>query len=253
MMTVITGWPSSGKSEWLDALLVNLSKQGWQGAIFSFENQPVALHISKMLEKFSGKPFSDGPTERLTEEEVAKYSEVINKTFAFFSLGDDSITVAEILESAEEFLATCGDKKLIVIDPWNELEDSRPSGMTETEFVSITLGKIRRWARKQKVHVFIVAHPKKVARDVNGKLPIPKPDMISGSQNWWNKVDAAITVWRNFDDPDLNEVEIHIPKVRFKHIGKQGVATLRYNLVTGQYSEIIQAVPQSRGVVGIDF
>jgi twinkle protein len=49
--TVVTGWPSSGKSEWLDALLVNLSRQGWKFAMFSPENQPVELHIAKILEK----------------------------------------------------------------------------------------------------------------------------------------------------------------------------------------------------------
>jgi hypothetical protein len=45
-----------------------------------------------------------------------------------------------------------------------------------------------------------VAHPQKVARE-NGKLPVPRPDMISGSQHWWNKADNAITVWRDMENP----------------------------------------------------
>jgi twinkle protein len=53
--TVVTGWPGSGKSEWLDALLVNLTKSGWKFAIFSPENQPTELHIAKLLEKIAGK------------------------------------------------------------------------------------------------------------------------------------------------------------------------------------------------------
>ena len=48
--TVLTGIPSHGKSEWLDALMVNLSKT-WQFCIFSPENYPHAIHISKLLEK----------------------------------------------------------------------------------------------------------------------------------------------------------------------------------------------------------
>jgi twinkle protein len=66
-------------------------------------------------------------------------------------------------------------------------------------------------------------------------LPVPKPDMISDSQNWWNKADCCITVFRDFTKPDSPEVEIYVQKVRFKHVGKIGVAQLQYNKVTGRY------------------
>ncbi|MFH1010559.1 MAG: topoisomerase, partial [bacterium] len=43
--TVVTGNPGGGKSEWLDAVMVNLAKQGdWRFFIYSPENQPLALH-----------------------------------------------------------------------------------------------------------------------------------------------------------------------------------------------------------------
>jgi twinkle protein len=52
---VITGTPNSGKSEWLDALLVNLAKQGgWHFVIFSPENWPLELHHAKIIEKYIG-------------------------------------------------------------------------------------------------------------------------------------------------------------------------------------------------------
>jgi twinkle protein len=34
-----------------------------------------------------------------------------------------------------------------VIDPYNELDHQRPSNMTETEYVSRMLGKIKRFAQ----------------------------------------------------------------------------------------------------------
>ena len=58
--TVVTGWPSSGKSEWLDALLVNLASQGWKIAMFSPENHPVPVHISKLMEKNYGYAVRSG-------------------------------------------------------------------------------------------------------------------------------------------------------------------------------------------------
>jgi hypothetical protein len=36
------------------------------------------------------------------------------------------------------------------------------------------------------------------------------------------------------DDPN---VDIHIQKIRFKHIGRPGIVQLRYDRVTGRYFE----------------
>ncbi len=61
--------------------------------------------------------------------------------------------------------------------------------------------------------------------------------MISGSQHWWNKADCAITVWRDMENLDRAEVDVHIQKIRFKHIGKPGLVSLTYDRITGRYSE----------------
>lgn len=236
--TVVTGWPGSGKSEWLDALLVNLMRQGWKFAIFSPENQPVELHVAKLLEKLSGKPFGHGPNERLTDEEVDEWSDELDQSFAFMeSPNDEALSVDAVIEAAGPFFNKFQDgKRGLVIDPWNELEHWRPANLTETEYVSKTLSKVRNWARKNKVHVWIVAHPQKMRRE-EGKLPIPRPDMIAGSQHWWNKADCAITVWRDFDNLDSQDVDVYVQKVRFKHIGRPGFVTLRYDRITGRYHE----------------
>jgi len=49
-LTVVTGVPGSGKSEWVDALMVNLAEnEGWKFAVCSFENNPIAMHRSKLV------------------------------------------------------------------------------------------------------------------------------------------------------------------------------------------------------------
>src|SRR5688572_16438886 len=67
--TVLPGWPGAGKSEWLDALLLNLARQGWKICYFSPENSPTEIHIVKLLEKLSGKPFGEGINQRISEDE----------------------------------------------------------------------------------------------------------------------------------------------------------------------------------------
>jgi twinkle protein len=241
--TVVTGWPSSGKSEWLDALLIHLSRQGWCFSIFSPENQPIELHSSKMLEKLAGKPFGRGPTERMKREEVGEHLDTLGRSFRFLEAPNDggSLSVKDVIEAASPWLLK-QERRGLVMDPWNELEHWRPSGLSETEYVSKTLSYVRNWARANKVHVWIVAHPQKM-RDKNDQLPIPRPDMISGSQHWWNKADCAITIWRDLANP-TGEVDVIVQKVRFKHIGKAGRITLNWDKPTGRYFE----KPQLRSI-----
>ena len=58
--------------------------------------------------------------------------------------------------------------------------------------------------------------------------------LLAGSAQFFAKADVGLTVHQN---PDTGLVEIHTWKVRFKHIGKQGVAELTYDIVTGTYEE----------------
>jgi twinkle protein len=232
-LTIVTGWPSSGKSEWLDDLLVNLVKQSWRIAYFSAENMPLEIHQAKVMEKFANAPFGKGPTQRISREEVTHWAMEMTKKMRFVELTEGSLSAMDVCYLAEPFVRYAGPGGL-VIDPWNELEHTRPGHMSQTEYVSQTLSQVRQWARRTGVHVWIVAHPQKVKRE-DGVLPVPKPDMISDSQNWWNKADCCLTVFRDFTKPDSPEVEIYVQKVRFKHVGKIGVASLQYNKVTGRY------------------
>lgn len=244
-LTVVTGWPGSGKSEWLDALLVNLMFRDWKFSIFSPENQPVELHLAKLLEKVSGHPFGAGPTERLTLQELDGHVDEIEKSVAFIEAADDgALSPQDVLDVATPQLARFGSgKRGLVIDPWNELEHWRPTNLTETEYVSKTLSLVRNWARRNRVHVWIVAHPQKMRRE-EGKLPIPTLDMIAGSQHWWNKTDCGICVWRDFEKMESQETNVYVQKVRFKHVGRPGFTTLRYDRVTGRYHEILKSVDE---------
>lgn len=237
MLTIVTGWPSSGKSEWIDALTLNLTKVGWKIAMFSPENLPLRLHAIKLIEKMSGQPFAEGLNERLPQAAIAEYLDELSQSFAFLATRDGLVTVDGVVESAWSWLEQFPDSpKGLVIDPWNELEHHRPTHLSETEYISRTLSTLRQWARQNQVHVWLVAHPKNYRREDGKELPVPRPDMISGSQHWWNKADFALTVHRAAD-PVGNSVQIHSFKSRFKHLGRVGMAVLDYDIVTGRYSQ----------------
>ena len=57
-LCIITGVPSSGKSEFIDEIAERLNiRYGWRFAYFSPENAPLEYHASKLIEKFTGKQF----------------------------------------------------------------------------------------------------------------------------------------------------------------------------------------------------
>jgi len=234
-LSVVTGIPNHGKSEFVDALMVNLAvREGWRFTVCSFENPP-AMHISKLAEKYLALPFWDGPPRRMTEAELRRAMEWANEHFYLIRFDDEAPTIDAIIEKAQVAVLRYGIRGL-VIDPYNEIEHRRPANMTETEYISQLLGKLKRFAQNRGVHVWVIAHPAKMYRE-NGKVPVPTLYDISGSANWSNKADFGVVVYRDLEE-DPTKAEIHIRKVRFKSEGKIGAVILRWNPATGRYSEI---------------
>ncbi len=233
-VTVVTGIPSHGKSEFIDALMVNLAmNHGWRFATFSPENHPLELHCSKLQQKFIGKPFSKSYTGYMSPFEYDKSKEFLKQSFWFVAPDDNELTVDKILEKAVVCVKRYGINGFS-IDPWNEIDHTRPMGTTETDYISIALAKIRRFARTYKVHVWVIAHPTKLPKETNGTYACPTPYDIAGSANFRNKADNCLAVYRDLKD-ESKAVEIHVQKIRFREIGKVGGADLYYNVSSGRY------------------
>lgn len=227
-LTIITGMPSHGKSEWLDALCVNLALlHNFRVCFFSPENHPLEMHCKKIIEKIAKKPFWG--KERMSDDEMFSAMEVADKYFSFVKIDEQSFRPNDILNETLPWLDATGFTypKALVIDPWNEMDHSRPSGLSETEYISQTLTVLRKAARDFNVHLFLVAHPMKLQKQSDGNYPVPKPYDISGSAHWYNKADNAIAIWRDVQNQP-ERTEVHIQKVRFNSNGYPGMAELYY-------------------------
>lgn len=238
--TVVTGIPGHGKSNVLDNIMVNLAKNDdWRFGIFSPENQPIARHFASIMEKYFEAPFDIGKPNRINEEQKEEGKKWLKEHFSIILPDEDANwSIDGVLELAKVLVYRKGMKGL-VIDPWNELDHSRPGNQTETEYVSAVLTKIRQFARNYDVHVWLVAHPAKLYKDKDGKYPVPTPYDISGSAHYRNKADNAITVWRNVGHEDQTVADVHIQKIRFKEVGKVGLCSLRFNPVSGCFIDDI--------------
>lgn len=234
-LTILTGLPSSGKSEFLDALIVNLSTlHGWKFGICSPENSPVEKHMSKLIEKFLGKSFYHGSGNRLQPHELTEGLSVLHEHVKFLA-PEDCVSIPYVLKRFSELVRRHGIRG-VIIDPFNEFDHTRERGVSETEYIGKMIGDLKRWARKYAVHVWLVAHPAKLMRNAEGTYPVPTPYDISGSSHFYNKADCCITVHRDVENSkDISQ--IHVKKIRFKHIGKIGVTSLHWDRDTGRYYE----------------
>ena len=229
-LSVVTGVPSSGKSEFVDQIMVNLAQNcSWKFAVASFENPP-HFHIAKLSEKIVGKAFFEGDAERMTNKELTDCSNFIDKHFVFLDSRDGAVsTIDSIIDRAKQAVMRLGIRGL-VIDPYNYIEKNTQSD--ESQSISSMLTKVTAFAKAHGVHVWFIAHPAKMYPREDGSMPIPTGMSISGSAAWFAKADLGVTVHRVGDD-----TEIHCWKSRFKWIGKQGAVPLAYDKSTGRYSE----------------
>lgn len=235
-LTVVTGHPNHGKSCWLDNLLVNLaSRENWRIGIFSAENQPAPRYIASLAEIYLGKPFSKGPTPRMSRLEVEAALEWIQAHFLIINPTLAERSVERILEVGRMLhFAGCD---VIVLDPWNELDHTRPREQREDEYISVSLSRIRDFTRGHDLHFFIVAHPSKLKRE-DGKIPVPTLFDVKGAQEWNSKADNGICVWRDILNPEYG-TDIHVQKVRFREVGKAGGGcNLKYDAVSGRFLDV---------------
>lgn len=227
-LCIVTGVPSSGKSAYLNYLAVKLNiRYDWRFAFFSPESMPITVHMGSLAELFVGKKFRADSTSYAEYEQVKKH---LQKNF-FFINPEEDFTLDSILEKARILVRRKGIKAL-VIDPYNRVENNIEKGITETQAVSKFLDKLTNFAQRNDVLVILMAHPAKMQKDKDGMECIPTLYDISGSANFFNKADFGIVVHRDRAE-DL--VRIFVKKVKFRHLGENGEAQYKFNLINGRY------------------
>jgi len=228
-MSIITGYPSSGKSEFLDMLLVNMSVQtsNWHHLVFSPENKPIEGHMNKIAEKYIGKPSRD-----FTPTEMRQALVWLDEHFTWLNPAVPSLDA--ILRLAQE-VADNRFLDSVVIDPWNEVLHDKHGSMTH-EYLSDALMKIRNFGKNNNTHMFIVAHPKIPVKDKNGCYGLPELYDISDGAMWRNKADYGWVAHR--PDMSKNQMEVSVQKIKYKYMGKIMPPLLfDYDCPTGRFKE----------------
>ena len=99
-ITILTGAPGSGKSEFIDYITTSLARRhNWKFALCSFEN-PAAIHVTKLMEKFVGLSFNfrKDPAHRMNVEEFKEAVYLTDLYFSFINIMQVDVTIQGILD-----------------------------------------------------------------------------------------------------------------------------------------------------------
>jgi twinkle protein len=209
----VTGVPSSGKSDFVDQMIVGYnSLYGWKTAYASPENQPTYLHAHKLMRKTWG----DMPTpEDIHTEKWNQIADHVNGNYFFIDM--EKYTLESVLKKGAELVKRKGIKCL-VIDPFNKVRAQDASGDVNVYTLEY-LQKIEVFAKKYDVLVIVVAHPTKMYKDKDGKIEEPTMYNIKGGGEWYDASYHGLLVHRNYEE---KTVKVKVLKVKFQNLGENG-------------------------------
>jgi len=222
----VTGIPSSGKSDWVDQMVVGYNQNyGWKTAFASPENHPTYLHAHKLMRKVWGDMPSKFDIGKAKWNEVADH---INDNFFFIDM--ERYTLESVLRKGAELVKRKGIKCL-VIDPYNKVRDVDCQTEDVNRYTMEYLTKIEIFAKKYDVLVFIVAHPTKMYKNNDGKIEEPTMYNIKGGGEWYDASYHGLLVHRDYEQ---KTTKVKVLKVKFQNLGEnQGEAFFTWEHKSG--------------------
>jgi len=210
----VTGIPSSGKSDFVDQMVVGYNQRyQWKTAFASPENAPTYLHAHKLMRKiWQGMPTRND----IHSDKWNQIAEHCNDNF--FHIDMERYTLESVLRKGAELVKRKGIKCL-VIDPFNKIRDVDCKTEDVNRYTMEYLTKIEMFCKKYDVLVFIVAHPTKMYRDKDGKIEEPTMYNIKGGGEWYDASYHGILVHRDYE---AKTVKAKVLKVKFQNLGENG-------------------------------
>ena len=223
-LTVFTGHANMGKTTLLDSVIAHLLKTGVNTLVASFESDVKPILRDGIRAAICGCSEYD-----LKDRDLKPIDALIRERLRIITQSVDEDQEMDL----DYFLDLCrisvqrDGTRVIVLDPWNELEHKMRPHEPETVYIGRALRAIKRFAKLHDVAFWIAAHPTK---PFEGKIRMPRLLDISGSANWANKADFGLSYHRGEHDADLC-----VTKVRKGYPGRRGNVKVQYDYRTSSF------------------
>ena len=236
-LSVWTGYAGQGKTSLMMCVLANVIRQGHHVCVASFETAVKPILQRKMRAALLRTSELACDYDRWADGLLEKQLTIIAQTV---DSEDMELDVDTLLDLARLTVRRDGTR-VLVIDPWNEIEHKRRTDESETDYIGRAIRALKSFARLNDVAVIVVAHPAKP--DPTRKMTPPALYNISGSANWANKADYGLCVHASNPDPDNWVIDVIVSKVRMGLPGKRGQVSLYADWRTSGYLKAGEPAP----------
>lgn len=231
--TVFSGYSNMGKSTVLNGIIASCIDRDIPVCVASFETMPKPILRDGIARALIGCSFEQFPRH---PDRQAAYAQIDKRLTIISNAYDDEtdIDLECYLDLARAAVIRHG-AKMIVLDPWNELEHKRGRDETETDYIGRAIRALKRFAKRYNVALWVVAHPTKP----QGKTGPPGLYDIAGSANWANKADYGLIYHR--PDKTVNQGILSVVKVRMGLPGGCGIINVRMDESTSRIAALDEA------------
>lgn len=221
-LTVFTGYANMGKTTVMNTILAHCVARDVPCCVASFETAPKPIlrdGIARALIGCGDGELFNHPQKQAAYASIEKNIQVISNAL------DDELEfdIETFLETVRVSVVRDG-VKVIVLDPWNELEHKRNRDESLTEYIGRAIRRVKAFARRHNVSFWIVAHPTKPQKGTN---TMPGLYDISDSANWSNKADYGLVYHR--PDKAINAAHLAVVKVRMGLPGQCGMVDVKFD------------------------
>lgn len=260
-LAVVTGSPGSGKSLWTLALAAEIARStcvknssgamvgGIRTAVLQFEDN--IERVRDQLTKFAinnvpgaGDKHDEDGVVLLGDPEIA--SKWIDEHFRVICPPEDDkpeadYTLAWLADTIEE-AATVHSCKMVIIDPWNEIEHVWERSHSEAQYTNDALRALKKLARRFQIAIFVVTHPSKSGGQIKEIEETSLYD-VAGAAAWKNKADHGFIVQRGEGDATIVKID---KSKNHDVMGQPGICDFMYSAATGTYRFVKSRVPERK-------
>lgn len=218
-LVVVSGVAGHGKSTFvLNALLKMALERGIKSFMYVPENEANLFEKLRLIWPGDERGFTHFAAKQCLVQSAVPHF-----------VNEPPHTIEWVLDRAAQAV---NDHKveMVLIDPWNELDHARPSGMLMTDYIGGCLRLVKQFCRLYDAIVIIVAHPTKAVNENGGRIATLAD--IEGSMNWFNKCDNGLIVVR---DPERPAARVISAKVREIGAGRTGSCHFTVDPNTGKF------------------
>ena len=254
-VTDVTGYPGSGKSEFMLELLGNTSKfYGHKHLIHMPDAGTVHEVIAKLIHKRKGMQFkeffyNENGDRVLVKNRLPKsmidgaITEVLND-FIPFKPSDGKSSKAVTPVEFWEFAASKKEELNIfsaVIDSWNYMKHDTQGFSREDKWLESTLSRRNDIAEQSGVHFVTIIHPRGATKDQNGEYVKPTMHSLKGGSEWANNAKSIIIVHR---EGMMSQVDIAKAKPEIVGVKTSEPLMFGFELEKGKFFEFVDGEKQ---------